>query len=118
MWIITKDHMAGVIKDTKFSQAGTLSVRPEYEDSTDYFRSVENMGFPNMRLAWKDLEKEIKRKGTHFKIYDDDGELYFSGYSTEDSLNLMAPLYDWATPQYGATTIKYRSKETGKYETL
>ena len=51
-----------------------------------------------------------------FKIYDDDGELYLSGKSTDDSD--FGPLDDFGMPSYGATEIRYKNKKTGRYETL
>lgn len=57
-------------------------------------------------------------KGTHFKLYDDDGILYYTGkfYGDADSEDAFQPL-DWATYDSGCTYIKYR-QPNGKYETL
>lgn len=51
----------------------------------------------------------------HFKIYDDDGNLNFEGFATLETE--FQPL-NWAMADVGATEIRYRNKETGKYETL
>ena len=61
--------------------------------------------------------KKIKSMGLihHFKMYDDDGELYYSGYSNDDSS--FNPLDDYGTPNAGATEIRYKVKDGG-YETL
>jgi hypothetical protein len=42
-----------------------------------------------------------------FKMYDDDGELYFEGLSTNDSS--FAPLDDFGIA-FGCTAIHYRTK--------
>jgi hypothetical protein len=59
----------------------------------------------------KEVKKDCKH---HFKLYDDDGELYYEGYSDDDSS--FSPL-DWAMADSGCTEIKYRTA-SGKYETL
>ena len=63
-----------------------------------------------------DAEVFAKTPVHSFKIYDDDGELYLFGYSTDDSD--FAPLDDFGMPSYGATEIRYQNKKTGAYETL
>lgn len=51
-----------------------------------------------------------------FKLYDDDGELYYEGIATnQDSESAFEPL-DWAMANDGCTEIKYLNK--GKWETL
>ena len=57
-------------------------------------------------------------KGTHFKLYDDDGILYYTGkfYGDADSEDAFQPL-DWATHNAGCTDIKYRQVD-GTYESL
>ena len=61
---------------------------------------------------------QLKKDGftEHFKMYDDDGELYYSGYSKPDAD--FDPLDDFGMPNAGCTEIKYRNHLTGKYETL
>ena len=53
-----------------------------------------------------------------FRIYDDDGELYFSGYFLGDSESEYAfgPLDDYGMPDSGATEIRYLRGE--EWETL
>jgi len=55
---------------------------------------------------------------TRFRIYDDDGELYFSGYFLGDSESEEAfgPLDDFGAPDSGATEIRYLRGE--EWETL
>lgn len=57
-------------------------------------------------------------KGTHFKLYDDDGLCYYTGkyFGDPDSEEAFEPL-DWASRDVGCTYIKYRQKD-GTYEVL
>lgn len=56
--------------------------------------------------------------GAHFKLYDDDGNCYYTGkfYGDADSEDAFQPL-EWAAYDAGCTYIKYRQSD-GKYETL
>ena len=54
--------------------------------------------------------------GETFKMFDDDGELYYTGKIIGD-YDGFEPLDDFGTPNAGATEIKYKNKE-GKWETL
>ena len=88
VWIITKDHI----------------------DSGD---NVNRCNIPY--LTYLDMENKLTEK---FKIYDDDGELYYEGRSTNQSYeNAFEPL-DWAMANAGATEIQYYNKDTNKWETL
>ena len=66
-----------------------------------------------------DLMLDYEHKMIHrFKIYDDDGELYYEGRATNQSYeNAFEPL-DWAMANAGCTEIKYQNNETKKWETL
>lgn len=55
-------------------------------------------------------------KGERFRIYDGDQEVYYSGRIIGD-YDGFEPLDDFATPNAGATDIKYRSK-TGRWEVI
>jgi len=62
-------------------------------------------------------------KGRHFRIYDDDGFINYSGRfyvipGREEEVSEFEPLDDFGTPNAGATTIKYRDPQTGKWESL
>jgi hypothetical protein len=63
-----------------------------------------------------DWVKFIKENGTPFRLYDDDGELYYEGHfvMTDDHTG-FEPL-DWAMGNAGCTEIRYR--ERGKWVTL
>lgn len=53
---------------------------------------------------------------THrFRMYDDDGELYYEGLCAKVS---FAPLDDFGKPNAGCTRIDYLNPQTQKWETL
>lgn len=53
-----------------------------------------------------------------FRLYDDDGILYFEGESNnQDQEAAFIPL-DWAMGNYGCTYIEYRDHDTGRWEIL
>ena len=88
-WIITRDHIDGKAQGT----IGPSNVDPAIE-------------------AILKADKGSRRNA--FKIYDDDGELYYSGYLVwdqryveSDEEALAAPLRDYATKTAGATLVKY-----------
>jgi hypothetical protein len=89
-WVIMKDH----IGDN--SENGTMG--PEGVKFTKEF---------------------IKQKGKRFRMFDDDGELYYEGYCYSEepgSEDEFGPLDDFGEPNAGCTEIKYF--ENGKWETL
>lgn len=52
-----------------------------------------------------------------FRLYDDDGHLYYEGKSSDrNSQRAFDPL-DWAQPYAGCTRIDYL-RENGRWETL
>mgnify|MGYP003652402105 CR=1 FL=1 len=70
----------------------------------------------------KATEKEVaqcKRNGMDqfFKLYDDDDELYYSGYYNEDAVEDEFEVLDWAMNDSGCTRMDIRGK-SGKMETL
>jgi hypothetical protein len=75
---------------------------------------------PKVRYVESDDERArlLKGEGTHFKLYDDDGELYYTGkfLGDADSEEAFEPL-DWAGNYAGCTYIKYRQKD-GTYAVL
>lgn len=90
-WVITKDHLAKKYKDIE-SEVGT------YGPST----------------ITGAIEKALHAgKGHKFKMYDDDGELYYSGRividGEPDYYELVAPLRDFGTPNAGAVRVDYKN---------
>lgn len=53
--------------------------------------------------------EEVKNQGQHFRMYDDDGNLYYEGYCLGD--DLFAPLDDFGRPNAGCTEIHYKNEE-------
>lgn len=49
------------------------------------------------------------------RLYDDDGELYYTGYMNEgENVDEFEPL-DWAMGYAGCTTLKYLDAKSGKW---
>lgn len=62
--------------------------------------------------------EKIKTEGLEFRLRDDDGELYYTGfYLGPDDETKFAPLDDYGMPNAGATVIEYRG-ESGEWERL
>ncbi len=63
----------------------------------------------------ENILKQCKENCTHkFRMFDDDGELYYVGFSDDSSS--FEPLDDFGMPNAGCTEIQYL--ENGKWETL
>lgn len=65
---------------------------------------------------------QIKKDGftVHFKLSDDDGEVYYGGYLRKDlegSEGAFAPLDDYGCPNAGCVSIEYRNID-GSYSEL
>ncbi len=85
-WIIDTDHLAS---PELGDEAGTTGPRDITEDQA--------------------VALHKRGEGARFKMYDDDGELYYSGrfLGDSESEDAFGPLDDFGTPNAGATTIKY-----------
>lgn len=94
------------------------------DGNEDYAEKLEKLSEPRIYSSVKPGGTEEERvallsgEGTHFKMYDDDGNCYYTGcyLGDPDSEEAFEPL-DWATWNAGCTDIKYRQK-SGKYESL
>ena len=65
----------------------------------------------------KSSSQNVEEMPYKFKLYDDDGELYFEGISSDrESEDAFDPL-DWAQADSGCTEIRYL-QDNGKWETL
>jgi hypothetical protein len=64
-------------------------------------------------------QKEIEDGGAAFRMLDDDGVKYYTGYFIGDTSSeaAFAPLDGFGSPNAGCTTIQYKGK-TGAWETL
>ena len=58
-----------------------------------------------------------KDEGQQFKMYDGDGELYYSGRIIGE-YDGFEPLDDYGTPNAGCTEIKLYNNKTREWETL
>jgi len=99
-WIITKDHLA--------EDMGSIDFPPR--DDTNV-------------LGPRDITPRLRRdllspeKCENFRMYDDDGELYYEGRITGDYEG-FEPLDDFGTPNAGCTHIKYPGKAPDSWEVL
>lgn len=53
----------------------------------------------------------------HFRMFDDDKKLYYSGTIWGDYEG-FEPLYDFGMPNAGCTAIQYQNEKTGEWEWL
>lgn len=88
-WIITKDHLCDEFGgDSEVGTMGPFGILPEVEEALK------------------------SGKGHTFRMYDDDGELYYTGrtYAINDNMSddaCYAPLGDFGMPGAGAVEIRY-----------
>lgn len=134
-WRITKDHITEketkaeiekMMQDTAEAQARAADRGDEAAVRTlkremQALRNRYNTLGENRHQVGKGygalLEKEVP-----FRLYDDDGVLYFEGVISKDWLegsadHAFAPL-DWATAEYGCTEMKYKNNGRWEWETL
>lgn len=94
-WTIAKDHITDPEHDT--NDTGTH-------------------GPSGATLSAEQIASHPQAK--EFRMYDDDGELYYSGfYVGPDDEALFAPLDDFGTPNAGCTSINYKNA-AGAFEQL
>lgn len=99
-WAITKDHIA----DENAREGSNLNAKGV-------------IGPRGVKLTAEQIENHPNRE--YFKMYDDDGELYYEGYFVgADDAEGFEPLEDFGMPNAGCTGIKYRNPKTGKMEWL
>jgi hypothetical protein len=107
-WQVTYDHLDHVRDDTH-------GPRDVDDDLLIRLRAFIALGQKNAPPPVNDGDPEW------FKIYDDDGELYYTGARiglqgpTEYGFE---PLDDYGTPNAGATEIHYLDPTTGKWDQL
>ena len=76
----------------------------------------EDVGVTGPRSVNLGAKEIIAHPGRqHFKMYDDDGNHYYSGFLVGG--DGFEPLDDFGTPNAGCTEIRYRGKD-GRYSTL
>lgn len=97
-WLITDDHLAA-----PHAEPGT------YQNAVGVFGGNDTPFTP----------EEIRTLGLWFKMYDDDGELYYSGYCLcDEGESLFNPLDDFGLPNAGASEIHYRNAKNGNMESI
>lgn len=82
-------------------------------------RTPSRAGWVGPRNIAPEIEQELRNgKGQQFRMYDDDGILYYEGrYIGPDDETAFGPLSDLGTPDAGAVRIDYKGK-AGRWETL
>lgn len=87
-WLITKDHIS---RDGERNDVGTA-------------------GPFGMPLSAEQIQQHANAQP--FRMYDDDGELYYEGlYVGEETEDLFGPLDDFGMPNAGCTSIHYQSSD-------
>jgi len=111
LWIITKDLINTEPDDTNrvgYLNAGSRKRREAWDAAPAEAR-------PAIKQAW------IDACNFEFRLYDDDGELYYEGVclnlDDQDGDSAFEPL-DWAMSDVGCTTMKYRKKGAAIWQTL
>lgn len=97
-WIITEDH---IDKAPEIIKAPCIISGPRIATEDEIRRLVAGEGHP-------------------FRMFDDDGILYYIGRYLGDPQEeeAFAPLEDFGTPGAGCTEIQYRNPSSGRWETL
>ena len=91
MWIMTKDHLADAERDDTGKNSGEFT---GYTREDGSFIATAECLFP--------------KKWHKFKMYDDDGILYYEGLSSEED---FSPLDDFGMPNAGCTYIEYQQED-------
>ena len=100
-WIIDVDHLfTPPVDDPADDEAGTMGPRTIPDRYVDALRADTTAG-------------------RRFRMYDDDGELYYSGrYLGPDDNQMFGPLDDFGKPNAGAARIDYHDPDTGTWHEL
>ena len=95
-WILTRNHL-------------------EYEERSEGVTQKVVLGPRNIG---ENLETALRRgEGSAFRMYDDDGNLYYSGKIVGDYSG-FEPLDDYGEPNAGCTDIKMIDKKSKKWVSL
>lgn len=74
------------------------------------------IGPRDISLEHQEMLKNTKQ-GEKFKMYDDDGELYYEGRIVGEDYLQLEPLVDFGMGNAGCTEIRYKNK-TGEWESV
>lgn len=111
-WIITADHINGKPGDTIPSRVG-------YKRGPTQWIAEYRAADPAKRNRM--LEEFKAGMNFEFRLYDDDGILYYEGLckdlDDQDEESAFGPL-DWGMNDAGCTTMKYRKKGHAIWKTL
>lgn len=116
-WIITKDHISQRVCETLGDPVTTHADRTfrAGRQWKEQFRSADDAQKADMLAT---LKAEMNYE---FRLYDDDGELYYEGLckdlDDQSGDDAFEPL-DWAMMDSGCTTMKYRKKGETAWQTL
>lgn len=112
LWIITADHINGKTPDDTPSRVNRFRANRTFAEA---LRVAPAEAKPAMLQAFRDA------MNFEFRLYDDDGELYYEGLckdlDQQDGDSAFGPL-DWAMNDAGCTTMKYRKKGEAVWKTL
>lgn len=90
-WIITRDHTA--------------------DEGAEEGTNMNAIGIVGPRGCTDEQEEQLKAgEGEEFRMYDDDGILYYSGRIIGD-YDGFEPLDDYGMPNAGAVRIDYKNKD-------
>ena len=97
MWKITKNHLV--------------------PDKEGYLNPKEDI-FTNVNIESSNFRSNVLLP-FEFKIYDDDNQIYYSGFANScDDQKAFSPLDSYAGPNDGCTYIKYKNPDTNQWVTL
>lgn len=112
LWIITADHINGKDCNDVPSRVGRFSAKATFAQG---LRTLDD------NAKKKALEEFKSLMNFEFRLFDDDGELYYEGLckdlENQDEQSAFAPL-DWAMNDAGATRMDYRKVGERTWETL
>lgn len=115
LWIIIKDHINARLQKIIDAPLQTGRVFTRAKSRQDAWRAADAAGKEALRTAWK------KECNFEFRLYDDDGELYYEGVCKDlDQMggdDALAPR-DWAMAADGVTRMDYRKKGEKEWKIL
>lgn len=92
----------------------------DYEGFQDALRTLPIFGPYGMTDEQETLLLAHGEDTHEFRLFDDDGNMYYSGWYVGDpnAEEAFGPLDDFGMPDSGCTRIDFLDKSTGKWEEL
>lgn len=116
-WIITVDHISARVSAALGDSPSTYADK-KLRAKKDWLAAYRAAS-PEERATMLDAFKASMTE--EFRLYDDDGELYYEGLclnlDDQDEEGAFDPL-NWAMNNDGCTTMKYRKKGHAIWKTL